>query len=141
MNQVSSGPPLAGLGPRFIAFLLDWVAGYAALFVAFALVGALVGTISDALGSLVGLLSAVAALAYAFWQIYQEGTTGQTLGKRRVAVRVVGLDNGGIPIGFAMAFVRYLVNGLCGVFWLVPLVDGRRQTIGDKLAKTIVVPA
>ena len=141
MTDVSTGPQLAELGPRVAAFVLDWVVGYAVLFLAFALVGALVGTISEALGSLIGLLSSVAALAYGFWQVYREGTTGQTLGKQRMAVRVVGVDNGGLPIGFAMAFVRYLVNGLCGLFWLYPLVDGRRQTVGDKLTKTIVVPA
>ena len=141
MTEVPPGPPLAELGPRVIAFLLDWVAGYAVLFVAFGVVGAVVGTISDALGSLIGLLSSVAALAYAFWQIYQEGTTGQTLGKRRAAVRVVGAENGGLPIGFGMAFVRYLVNGVCGLFWLLPFIDARRQTVGDKIAKTIVVSA
>ena len=141
MTEVPPGPPLAELGPRAIAFLLDWVAGYAILLVGFAVVGAVVGTINDALGSLIGLLSSVAALAYAFWQIYEEGTTGQTLGKRRVAVRVVGADNGGLPIGFGMAFVRYLVNGVCGLFWLLPFVDGRRQTVGDTVAKTIVVSA
>jgi uncharacterized RDD family membrane protein YckC len=141
MTEVPSGPPLAELGPRVIAFLLDWVAGYAVLFVAFAVIGAIVGAVSETLGGLIGLLGSVAATAYWFWQVYQEGTTGQTLGKRAQRVRLVGTDNGGLPVGFAMAFVRNVVNGLCGLCWLFALVDARRQTVGDKISKTIVVPA
>jgi uncharacterized RDD family membrane protein YckC len=140
-EPVTPGPQLAGLGPRVIAFLLDWVVGYAILFLAVAILGAVVGAVSESLGSLIGLLGSVAAVAYGFWQVYQEGTTGQTLGKRHQDVRLVGVDNGGRPVGFGLAFARYLVNALCGVFWLLPLVDARRQTVGDKVSKTIVVPA
>jgi uncharacterized RDD family membrane protein YckC len=133
-------PTLAELGPRVIAFLIDWVGAYLVMFVLFAIVGGILGAISDALGALFGLVAFVVYLGFWFWQIYQEGTTGQTLGKKQQSIKLVGLENGGQPVGFAMAFVRNLVNGVCGLFWLLPFFDAQRQTVGDKVSKTVVVP-
>jgi hypothetical protein len=57
-------------------------------------------------------------------------------------VKVVGLENGGQPIGFAMAFVRYFINGLiCSLGWLLMFFDAQRQTLGDKVSKSVVVTA
>ena len=134
-------PPLAELGPRVIAFLIDWVAIYVVMFVAFAVLGGILGAISDALGALFSLVGFMAYLGFWFWQIYQEGTTGQTVGKKLQHVKLVGLENGGQPVGFAMAFVRNFVNGICGLFWLFPFFDAQRQTLGDKVSKSVVVPA
>jgi uncharacterized RDD family membrane protein YckC len=134
-------PPLAELRPRIIAFLIDWVGIYLAMFVAFAVIGAVLGAVSDALGALFGLVAFVAYVGYGFWQVYQEGTTGQTIGKKLQHVKLVGLENGGQPVGFGMAFARNFVNGICGVFWLFPFFDAQRQTLGDKVSKTVVVPA
>src|SRR5688500_5429973 len=116
----SAMPPLAELGPRVIAFLIDWVGAYLAMFVVFAIVCGILGAVNDALGALFGLVAFVAYLGFWFWQIYQEGTTGQTVGKRMQSIKLVGVENGGQPVGFAMAFVRNLVNGVCGLFWLLP---------------------
>ena len=134
-------PPLAELGPRVVAFLIDWVGAYIAMFVVFAVLGGVLGAVSDALGALVGLLAFVAYFGFWFWQIYQEGTTGQTIGKKMQSIKLVGIENGGQPVGFAMAFVRNLVNGICGLFWLLPFVDAQKQTVGDKVSKSVVVPA
>ena len=134
-------PALAELGPRVIAFLIDWVGAYVAMFVVFLGVGAVLGAISDALGALFGLVAFVAYAAFGFWQIYQEGTTGQTIGKRTQHIKLVGLDNGGQPVGFPLAFARNFVNGLCGLFWLLAFFDAQRQTLGDKVSKSVVVPA
>ena len=134
-------PPLAEFGPRVIAFLIDWVGAYLLMFVLFAIVGGVLGAVSDALGALVGLLAFAVYLGFWFWQVYQEGTTGQTIGKKLQSIKLVGLENGGEPVGFAMAFVRNFVNGICGLFWLLPFVDAQKQTVGDKVSKTVVVPA
>ena len=134
-------PALADLGPRVLAFLIDWVGAYLVLFAGLTALAAVLGVVSDALGALVTLLGFVAYAAYWFWQVYQEGTTGQTLGKRQQRIKLVGLENGGQPVGFPLAFVRNLVNGVCGLFWLLAFVDAQRQTLGDKLAKSVVVPA
>ena len=139
---MTDGPPppaLAELGPRVVAFLIDWVGAYVLMFAAFALVGTVLGAVSDSLGALFSLLGFVAYVGFWFWQVYSEGTTGQTIGKRMQSIRLVGLDNGGEPVGFPMAFVRNLVNGLCGLFWLFAFVDAQRQTLGDKVAKSVVV--
>ncbi|HUP85507.1 MAG TPA: RDD family protein [Acidimicrobiales bacterium] len=138
---VGGTPQLAEIGPRVVAFLIDWVGAYVAMFLVFAVVGALLSAISDALGALFGLLGFVAYLGFWFWQVYQEGTTGQTIGKRMQNVKLVGLENGGQPVGFGMAFARNFVNGICGLFWLFPFFDAQRQTLGDKVSKTVVVPA
>jgi uncharacterized RDD family membrane protein YckC len=139
MTEVPSGPPLAELGPRVLAFLIDWVGLPLALGIAVSLLGAIVDTVSDSLGGVVRLLGFVAGFAYWFWQVYEEGTVGQTVGKKQQHIRLVGADNGGQPIGFPMAFARNLVNSFVGLFWLYAVVDGRRQTIGDKVSKSIVV--
>ena len=134
-------PALADLGPRVRAFLIVWVGAYLVLFAGLTALAALLGVVSDALGALVSLLGFVTYAAYWFWQVYQEGTTGQTLGKRQQRIKLVGVENGGQPVGFPLAFVRNLVNGVCGLFWLLAFVDARRQTLGDKVAKSVVVPA
>ena len=136
-----ASPPLAELGPRVVAFLIDWVGAYLVMFVLFAIIGGVLGAVSDALGALFGLVAFVVYLGFWFWQVYQEGTTGQTIGKKMQSVKLVGLDNGGQPVGFAMAFARNLVNGFCGLFWLFPFFDAQKQTVGDKVSKSVVVPA
>lgn len=141
MGGATPVPPLAELGPRVIAFLIDWVGAYLAMFVLFALIGGILGAVSDALGALVGLVAFVVYFGFWFWQVYQEGTTGQTVGKKMQSIKLVGLENGGQPVGFAMAFVRNLVNGICGLFWLFPFFDAQKQTLGDKVSKSVVVPA
>ena len=62
--------------------------------------------------ALVGILGYLGLIVFSFWNLYQEGTTGQTVGKKSQGVKLVGLENGGQPIGFGMAFVRSLVNGI-----------------------------
>ena len=141
MGSAPPTPPLAELGPRVIAFLIDWVGAYLVMFVLFAIIGGILGAVSDALGALFGLVAFVVYLGFWFWQVYQEGTTGQTIGKKMQSIKLVGLDNGGQPVGFAMAFVRNLVNGICGLFWLLPFFDAQKQTVGDKVSKSVVVPA
>ena len=141
MTETAPPTTLAELGPRAVAFLLDWVVSYGAMAAAFAAAGTVLGWISESLGSLFSLVAFVAYVAFWFWQVYEEGTTGQTIGKRLQAVRLVGADNGGAPVGFGPAFTRNVVNGLFGLGWLLALVDAQRQTLGDKVAKSVVVPA
>ncbi len=52
------------------------------------------------------------------------------------------MENGGQPIGFGMAFVRTLINNLvCYLGWLLAFFDEQRQTLGDKVSKSVVVRA
>lgn len=137
-NPAYSGPPLAELGPRVVAYLIDWVAPWFAVFIA----SAIIGVVSDALGFLVGLLGYLAVLGFEIWNVVQEGTTGQTIGKKQQNVRLIGLENGGQPVGAGNAIVRALVNSIpCGLGWLFPLFDPQRQTLGDKVSKSVVTVA
>ena len=71
------------------------------------------------------------------------GRTGQSFGKRRVGLRLVGQDTAA-PIGPAQAFVRdlvHLLDGLTVVGFLWPRWDERRQSLADKLMRTVVVAA
>ena len=138
-----STPPLAEIGPRVIAFLIDWVAIPFVLYIVVLIATAVLGAVSDVLGGLVALLGWLAILGYSYVYIpMQEGSTGQTIGKKQQGIKLVGLENGGQPVGFAMAFVRNLLNGIvCGLGWLLPFFDAQKQTLGDKVSKSVVVPA
>jgi uncharacterized RDD family membrane protein YckC len=135
-------PPLAEIGPRVIAFLIDvgiMIGGYIALVI----LSGIFGAISDALGLLVLLVGWLALAGFSIYNFYYlEGTTGQTIGKKQQGIKVVGLENGGQPIGALMAFVRYFINGLiCSLGWLLLFFDAQRQTLGDKVTKSVVVNA
>jgi uncharacterized RDD family membrane protein YckC len=93
---------------------------------------------------LVAIYVAVAMLYYVVFH----GAMGQTLGKMLVGVKVVSLD--GSDAGWGKAVKRSLINpfvqiipgfgsllGLLNGMW--PLWDEKRQTLGDKVAGTLVV--
>jgi len=88
------------------------------------------------------LLASVGWTIYNRW--YKAGTTGQSLGKRVLNLRLVS-EQTGEPIGMLMAFVRdicHLVDAIiCYVGFLFPLWDAKRQTLADKIVKTVVIPA
>jgi uncharacterized RDD family membrane protein YckC len=109
-------------------------------YIAIAILAAIFSVVK--IGGLVLFLGYLAIAAFWFYQIYLEGTTGQTIGKKMQNIKVVGLENGAQPIGFAMAFVRYFINQLvCGLGWLLAFFDPQRQTLGDKVSKSVVVAA
>jgi uncharacterized RDD family membrane protein YckC len=91
---------------------------------------------------LIVLLASIAWTAYNRW--YQAGTTGQSLGKKVLNLRLVSEETGQ-PIGTLMAFVRDICHiidsAICLVGYLFPLWDAKRQTIADKIVKTVVIPA
>ncbi len=90
---------------------------------------------------LVGLALSIAG---GLWICYQEGTTGQSIGKRQMGIRLISAQTGQ-PIGFGMAFVRKIAHiadsFLCYIGFLWPLWDDRKQTFADKICNTIVVRA
>jgi len=139
--------PLAGLGSRFTALLIDvlWLA--------------LLGVV---LPILVGLLVAPArhlmphGLALALWTIYlfallwgwffcfEAFRDGRTPGKRLLAIRVV--MEGGYPVTLRAAAVRNLVRIIdlqpgisCVVGGFFMLVSRQSRRLGDHAAGTVVV--
>lgn len=123
----------ANWGQRVLAYLIDVAPVVIVIFVLARISVALL-----VIGWLVGL----------GWSIYNRwylgGTTGQSIGKKALNIRLVS-EESGQPIGMLMAFVRdicHIVDTIiCYIGYLFPLWDAKRQTIADKIVKTVVVPA
>jgi uncharacterized RDD family membrane protein YckC len=83
------------------------------------------------------------ALGYLIWNRWIMGGQGQSLGKKVVGMRLLS-EQTGQPIGGLNAFLRdvcHFVDGIiCGVGYLFPLWDVKRQTLADKIMQTVVVP-
>jgi uncharacterized RDD family membrane protein YckC len=95
-------------------------------------------------GLIVFLASLVIALLFLLWNYgYRQGTTGSSLGKSVVNVKVVD-ENSRRPIGFGKSVLRQLAHlldaAICYVGFLFPLWDAKRQTLADKLLKTVCLP-
>ena len=124
----------AEIGPRVIAGVIDLLAIPIGIYVA----GAILGRISG----IFALLAFLAQIGYTWFYLpYTVGTTGQSIGKKSQKIRTISAETGQ-PLGFGMAWVRYFLNGIvCGLGWLLPFVDAQKQTLGDKVAKGVTVPA
>ncbi|MFJ6048129.1 RDD family protein [Streptomyces sp. NPDC092307] len=139
----SGMPPLAHWGLRVGATLLD------ALIIAgpmYALIGigAAVATdeSTEAIAGVLSLVGMLYALGMGIFQVYKEGTTGQTIGKKIVGTSV-HREMDGATLGFGMAFVRRLAHFLdgaaCYIGYLWPLWDEKKQTFADKVCSTVVI--
>jgi uncharacterized RDD family membrane protein YckC len=135
-------PLLATYGQRVGGFLID--IGIPGGLLAVVLIAAL-ATRDIAVIVVVYLLSAVVAVVFVLWNSgYQQGRSGQSLGKRALGTRLVTTSTGE-PVGFARAVGRQLAHlldaiPLClGYVW--PLWDEQRQTFADKACSTLVVHA
>jgi uncharacterized RDD family membrane protein YckC len=103
-----------------------------------------------------GLIWVILIVATLLWLVYEAPAiagSGQTLGKRIMRIKVVGLENTE-PLGFGRAFGRWARLGLwtpawgcCGIGLVLqlldsisPLFDQRlRQAYHDKSASTVVI--
>ncbi|MFI7120678.1 RDD family protein [Amycolatopsis sp. NPDC049868] len=127
-------------GLRAAGSLID----FAPIFV-LPIIGAIIAANANSL--IGGIISAVGYLAGIGWTVYNRwikmGTTGQSLGKKMVKIKLVR-ESDGQPIGPLMAFVRDLCHNLdgwvCGLGYLWPLWDEKKQTFADKILNTVVVP-
>jgi uncharacterized RDD family membrane protein YckC len=96
------------------------------------------------IGWLAHLVAWVVMLAYLIWDYgYRQGTTGSSLGKSVMKIKVVS-EVTGRPIGFGMSVVRQLAHVvdavICFIGFLFPLWDAKRQTLADKIMTTVVLP-
>ncbi|MCZ2262656.1 RDD family protein [Isoptericola sp. QY 916] len=161
-------PPLAGVGRRAGAYVLDLLAlsllvGAASTVTALAVrlparvADAVAATTPmgseaaarDALGAyvVVSLVGGAVSLLGWFGLALWEGRTGRTVGNSALGIRTVALDGGG-PVGAGRGVLRWLVLAGCGVLPLVGTVlvlvsptfdsSGRRQGWQDKAARSVV---
>ncbi len=125
-----------GVGPRFLAILIDGI-----------IIGVVAGIINGVSGmgtdpsrlAVSGSISGLLALAYF---IVMEATTGATVGKLALGLRVVRED--GAPIGWGGSIVCNLLRIIDGLFvYLVGAIivwnSAHRQRLGDKVAHTVVI--
>lgn len=126
---MSQWGPLASWGDRVVAFLID-IAPVLVLNALFINRGGL------------GVLISMLGTAYYFYIAYMLGERGSSPGKRIMGLKVVKIADGQV-LGGGMGIVRYLAHFIdaiiCGLGFLLPLVDAQRQTIADKILGTIVL--
>ena len=128
-QPASSDPsPLADWGTRAVGFLVDWapVLILNAIFFQTAFIGWLIW---------------LATIAYTAYLGHLDGLTGQTPGKAMMGIRLVNQQGEllGSGAGIGRKFAHILDSIVCGLGWLLPLVDSKRQTIADKVMTTYVV--
>jgi uncharacterized RDD family membrane protein YckC len=150
-EQVSLHFELAGIGSRFMAFLIDTLIEGLAYLVLFLIGLAIIAVFpgSAALASVgtkwtIAILIIAAFLVYSgYFAIFETWWHGQTPGKRYVGIRVVKDTGRGITGGEAMSrnFLR-IVDSLPAMYLLgliTMLVSKEKKRIGDYVAGTIVV--
>jgi uncharacterized RDD family membrane protein YckC len=134
--------PFASWGQRVAAYFVN-VAMLLLLFIPILIVSLILGAVSDALGGLFLILAYLALLVLSFYWYFQEGAKGQSPGKKVMGIQVVNADTGQF-IGGGMGIARSLVNGIingipCYIGFLWPLWDAKKQTLADKVLKTVVI--
>jgi len=83
-------------------------------------------------------------IAFTVYNRWILGGQGQSYGKKILGIMLLSEETGQ-PIGTLNAFLRdicHVVDGIiCDIGFLFPLWDPKRQTLADKIMKTVVVPA
>ncbi len=133
-----------GVAIRFVALLIDSI---------------ILGIIGWILGVLFGVYTTgftmnpqgaisgwgiVTFIIYIAYFTYLEGTRGQTIGKMAMKIRVVREDGSRIDMG--TAFVRNILRIIDGlIFYIIGamliLTSRKKQRLGDRAAKTVVIRA
>lgn len=147
-ERVALSLPVAGIGYRSLAYLIDvllivtfWIVAY----FTFSLV------VSDVLGafqSLSGLgqtlmIVGLFATQWLYWSLFEIFWHGQTPGKRALRIRVARVD--GSPVGALESFIRNLCRAIdfLPVFYAVGVVamllNARHRRLGDLVAGTVLL--
>ena len=136
--------PLAGIGSRLAARLLDSILQIIALFVTFVILDASFegSSVSDAIVAAVAITASFLVL-WGYDVLFETFGGGRTPGKRVVGLRVVAADGG--QETFAMAAVRNLLRlideflTLFSVGLISIAVSKKNQRLGDMAAGTLVI--
>src|SRR4051812_38914483 len=124
------GPPLANWGLRVAAALIDYFAPF------------IVAGIFFRISAVLGLILYIAAFVWVFYNLVQQGNTGQTFGKKTVGTRLLRAQDGQV-VGAGLSIGRYFLHFIdgvaCGLGYLWPIWDSKRQTFSDKILKTVVI--
>ena len=151
------GPQPAGYGARLAGWLLDWVVLAVVQVPLLLLTHSLhrthtvvitTGVVSHQSGFSTGTggIAISVLLTVAYGTLLCGSKRGQTLGMMAAGTRAVDQANGG-SIGFGRALGRalfeYLMAVLLFIPWVIdmlfPLWDSKKQTLHDKVTRTVVV--
>jgi uncharacterized RDD family membrane protein YckC len=139
-------PPLASLGSRFLAALLDGLIAVALLIPGGSISygGVMLNPREPSVAAAVfgGLLSLVMTFAY-LGLLFVMWTKGQTPGKRLLGLRVLKLDTGKPATFWRMALRdtigKWVSAAICYLGYIWMFLDANKQGWHDKIAGTIVV--
>ncbi len=140
---------LAGVSNRIVAVIVDHIILAVitfALAMPFGLLNYSTASMMDpfaAIGAMAGY-SAISVAIFLLYFTYFEGTSGQTLGKRLVSIKVV--KENGKKMTYADAFIRSILRIVDGIAayligFIVVLASEKKQRVGDMAAGTLVVKA
>jgi len=143
-GPAATGPRYAGFWLRFAAYLIDGtllliVEGVLA--VGLIMMGPHEINVVAILYGLVNFALASAALAWAYFALFESSPMQGTVGKYALGLYVT--DMSGDPIGFWRATARYWLKLLSSlsvmVGWIVVAFTPRKQALHDLLARTLVL--
>ena len=138
--------PYAGWWLRVAASLIDSLI----LMLIMCGLGLAVGFLAVLAGSIeLVYLSYVALIPVALWFPWRNGSTGQTPGKKMVGIIVIHAETGrllGGPgglwrwlVGLLISVLTFGIGSIVDHLW--PIWDDRKQTLHDKVVKSVVVMA
>lgn len=133
--QLTEGVYLAGLFPRFIATIVDFIVGWAVVILAFVMLAS-----GSAFFALLGLVALI-AVPVGWFMLWRRGLTP---GKSMMKIRVSKTDGSQPGIGTMLLreWIGKYIDGLIfGLGWLWAIFDRDRQAWHDKVAGTVVVRA
>jgi len=121
------------VGPRALGLIIDYACQLVVL-LPFIVLGNLTH-------SAIGPLGYLAALGVFVCFAVQIGETGQSREVRVAGVTCVSMTTGstiGSGTGIGRGFATYINGFVCGVRWLFPLWDAKKQTLADVIISTLV---
>ncbi len=147
-ERVQVSLPIAGIGHRSMAYLIDVALLSAIGLVAFFLLSFVVPDMLKAAQALSGVERAIFGLVsfvlvWGYWTGMEVAWRGQTIGKRLMKIRVVKSDGSGV--GVFESAVRNLLRivdffPVCYPVGLITmLIDARHRRLGDLVAGTMLV--
>ncbi len=139
-GYASPTPELATFGNR----ALGWAIDYLAPAIVYSILASIIGNLgSGGISSLLTFILWAAEIAFVVWNSgYQAGITGYSLGRKIAKTKLVS-EATGQPLGAGAGILRlvahFVDSVICYVGWLFPLWDAKRQTLADKIMKSVVV--
>nr|WP_300151219.1 RDD family protein [Propionicimonas sp.] len=131
----AGGAALVDWPKRALGGLIDYVAPAIVISI-------LTNLVSNASSGLGAAVSTILSIGWWCYLGYKSGTTGVTLGRSIAKTKLISAETGQV-IGTTNGILRQLAHIvdtiICYIGWLFPLWDAQRQTLADKIMKTVVV--